>query len=267
MEDLITSARNPKIKRAVSLQQSKRRRDAAAEFVLEGARLCADAAVSGTVIKEAFITEDAAARYPAYVDRISAAALRSYRISEEAAAKLADTENPQGVFCVCSASDRIRFLEKPDGAFDKNGAYIAFENLQNPGNLGAAARTAEAFGLSGMIISGGADIFSPKAQRAAMGALLRLAVYKTDDLPASLAGAASAGMNVYAALPGEGSAPVTEIRSRPGGVIAVVGNEGSGLTGEVIRACGRSVTIPMRGRAESLNAAEAAAVIMWEMVR
>ena len=267
MEELITSAQNPKIKHAVRIRQSKRKRDACGEFLLEGARLCADAAASGTVIKEAFITEDAEQKYPDHVGMILSGARSVYRISADVSEKLADTQSPQGVFCVCSSVDRLCHLDTIDGGFDTNGAYIAFENLQDPGNLGAAARTAEAFGLSGMIVSGGADIFSPKAQRAAMGALLRLRVFAADDLPALLKSAVSAGMNVYAALPAEGAVPVTEIRSRPGGIIAVVGNEGAGLSGEVTGACAHSVTIPMRGRAESLNAAEAAAVIMWEMVR
>ena len=144
--------------------------------------------------------------------------------------------------------------------------YIAVENIQTPLNLGAVARTAEALGREGLIVSGGCDIYNPQAQRAAMGSLLRLPVIEAEDLPAFLKDCAAKGMKTYAAVPDRGALSVTEM-DRSKGVVCVVGNEGSGLSEDVIKSCVSPVTITMRGRAESLNAAAAAAVIMWEMVR
>ncbi len=257
---IISAGQNPKIKAAVRLRESKRERDERSEFFLEGARLCADAAQSGAIIKTAFFTEAARSRYPESTGLISRLAGECCVITEEIAVKLSDVKTPQGVFCVCASKD-----DTPETSIDVSGRYIAFENLQNPGNLGAAARTAEAFGISGMIVSGGADIYNPKAQRAAMGALLRLRIIRTGDLAALLKEAARKGMSTYAAVPSADAVPVTEMAS--GGIIAVVGNEGAGLSDEITDVCGYRMTIPMRGRAESLNAAEAAAVIMWEMTR
>ena len=256
----ISATGNPKIKATVRLRESRRERDERSEFFLEGARLCADAALSGAEIKTAFFTEAARSRYPGALDVIIRSAGECCLITEDIALKLADVKSPQGVFCVCAAKDGP--AEKP---IDAAGRYIAFENLQNPGNLGAAARTAEAFGITGMIVCGGSDIYNPKAQRAAMGALLRLEIIKTDDLASLLEDASGKGMSTYAAVPCGDAVPVTDMAS--GGIIAVVGNEGAGLSEEIINACRYRLTIPMRGRAESLNAAEAAAVIMWEMTR
>jgi TrmH family RNA methyltransferase len=140
---------------------------------------------------------------------------------------------------------------------------VALENVQNPENLGAVARTAEALGLDGLLLSGGCDVYHHRALRASMGALLRLPVTQTDDLPAALC---QSRLPCYAAVPDAGAAPVTQCDFAHGGVI-VIGNEGGGLSEEAVAACGHKITIPMRGRAESLNAAAAAAILCWEMVR
>lgn len=140
------------------------------------------------------------------------------------------------------------------------------ENIQTPDNLGAAARTAEALGLDGIIVSGGCDIYNPKALRAAMGSLLRLEVFSVPDLPSFIEKCNVNGMNTYAAVPDNTALPVTQI-DKSKGIVCVVGNEGNGLTGKTISSCSSKVTIPMKGRAESLNAAAAACMIMWEMVR
>lgn len=114
------------------------------------------------------MTENALHKYRDRAEPLLENAEEVYMISETVASALADTVNPQGVFCV--------FKMKPQGKAETvpNGKYLALDGVQDPANLGAAARTAEALGLSGLITAGGCDVFNPKAQRAAMGALLRL---------------------------------------------------------------------------------------------
>lgn len=248
-QPLITSKDNPHIKLAVRLRESARERREHGLFFLEGYRLCADALASGYVPEMLFVTEAARGKYAIKHENLIG-------ISEQVALKLADTQSPQGIFGVFRVQDTGNRVHG-------SGHYIALEMLQDPANLGAIARTAEALGADGMIVSGGCDVYHPKALRASMGALLRLAVTQTEDLPAYLR---ELDMPCYAAVPDAGAISLTDCDFRQGGV-AVIGNEGNGLSDETIAACAHKMTIPMRGRGESMNAAAAAAIILWEMTR
>lgn len=257
----ITSRNNDKIKRAVKLCSDSSERRKTGTFFLEGLRLCCDAAINGHQAQTVFVTQKALDEHSDKLDVLLSSAKESFIITQEISLKLSDTKNPQGVFCICKTLDKSCNIDK----IKYNGIYIALENVQTPANLGAVARTAEALGLDGIVVSGGCDIYNPKALRAAMGSLLRLDVISVDDMASFLIGCSEKGMKTYAAVPDSNALPVTEI-DKSGGIICAVGNEGNGLSSEVISAC-LPITIPMKGRAESLNAASAASVIMWEMVR
>lgn len=256
----ITARTNDKIKHAVRLGESASLRKEAGEFFLEGARLCFDAVQTGIKIKQAFFTAKALMKYPEYTESIIASGCICYEISVEVSQKLSDTENPQGVFCICA----MRGGETSE--LNSCGKYIALENLQDPSNLGAVCRSAEALGLDGLIVSGGCDIYNPKALRAAMGSSLRMPVISAENLPELLGKANSLGMQTLASVPRSTATDIRKI-SMEGGVICCVGNEGSGLSDETINACTESVTIPMSGRAESFNASAAAAILAWELMR
>ncbi|MBR3868552.1 MAG: RNA methyltransferase [Clostridia bacterium] len=258
----ITSRNNEKIKNAAKLCSESSYRKKTGMFFLEGLRLCCDAAENGIHPEEVFVSENAMEKYASELEVLLDSCDDCYVITEEIAAKLSDTKTNQGVFCVCKTLDKFSNIDK----INYNGIYIAMENIQTPDNLGAAARTAEALGLDGIIVSGGCDIYNPKALRAAMGSLLRLEVFSVPDLPSFIEKCNVNGMNTYAAVPDNTALPVTQI-DKSKGIVCVVGNEGNGLTGKTISSCSSKVTIPMKGRAESLNAAAAACMIMWEMVR
>lgn len=258
----ITSRNNEKIKLAAKLCADSSERRKTGLFFLEGLRLCCDAAENGICPKDVFVTEVALQKYDRELEVLVSSGENVYVITDEIASKLSDTKNTQGVFCVCKTLDKFANIDK----INYNGIYIAMENIQTPDNLGAAARTAEALGLDGMIISGGCDIYNPKALRASMGSLLRLDVFSVSDLPEFIAMCNNNSMNTYAAVPDRSVLPVTQM-DRTKGVVCVVGNEGNGLTEKTISSCSSKITIPMKGRAESLNAAAAACMIMWEMVR
>lgn len=257
---VIESASNEKIKNAAKLSSSSKERKEKREFFLEGLRLCRDAAECGVSIKSFFYTENALEKHENDVNFIASKAERSFFVSKAAAQKMSDTQNPQGFFCVCP------FLpETGEKRIFEGGKFIALQNVQDPSNLGAIARTAEALGVTAIVAENGCDIYNPKAQRAAMGSLLRLPVIKTENLCALLEKCKKSGFKAYATTPAENAALITEC-DMSGSVIAVVGNEGNGVSENVFEVC-ESVTIPMKGRAESLNASVAAALTMWELMR
>ena len=258
----ITSKANDRIKYAVKIRENATFRKQEKLFFTEGARLCFDAASSGVEICELYVTEKALSKYEDYVRLVEKSAERCFVVSEDVAEKLSDTKNNQGVFCLCKMLDKNTNI----GKIKYNGKYIALEGVSNPANFGAVVRTAEAVGLDGVIVSGGCDIYNPKSQRAAMGSLFRLNVVETDDLPKTLKLLSENGMSIYAGVPAPSAEKITEVDMN-GGVVAVIGNEGNGITEETCYAATKLVTIPMKGRAESLNAAAAASIIIWEMMR
>ena len=258
----ITSRTNAKIKFALSLRDDAAARRKSNMFFIEGARLCSDALKSGVSVLQFFFTESAQKKFPDVCAALLSFAKESYKISTDVALRLGDTKSPQGIFCVCSAVDKIYKADKIDFA----GKYVLLENVQDPSNIGSAARTAEALGIDGLIVCGGCDVFNPKALRASMGAFFRLNIFVCDDAPSFLKSAGEGGMLTLASTPSAKAEKITDL-CFDGGVICVVGNEGNGVEKRTMDACKALATIPMRGRAESLNASTAAAILMWEMVR
>lgn len=261
--ELLASRENPTVKSLCKLIKSKRCRREQGLFVAEGIRLCEEAARSGVEIKALFFTREAAQRYSEEMKELLQKSARSVEISLPVAQKISDTPAPQGVFCLCGLLDNEKTLDK----INSNGKYLALCSLQDPGNIGTILRTAEAFGIDGLILTSDCpDIYSPKVLRSTMGSVFRLPVTVTDSLPGIIERMRLSGVAVYGAALEKKSIPITGADfSR--GAMAVIGNEGNGLPPDILSACDQSVIIPMKGRAESLNAAAAAAVVLWEMTR
>lgn len=262
MSVLITSRRNEIIRTAVRLSGSAEFRREQRQYFLEGARLCADAAQSGVLIQVLMYTERAEEKYQKYLDSVRERAQEIYMVSPQAAEAMAGTKTTQGVFCIC------RMPDGPSGiAQIREGHYLAVENLQDPANLGTILRTAEALGADGVILGGHCcDLYSPKVLRASMGAVFRLYVLVEENLTKALSDLTRRGFLTVAAVPDADAEPVTRI-DFSGPCVLAVGNEGNGLTNETRTVCSIRATIPMRGRAESLNASAAAAILIWEMMR
>lgn len=259
--DRITSRENQQVKRVCKLMKSKKERTASGFFVAEGAKLCAEAAASGIAIEELYITPEALRRYGAQLEPLCQSAGVTYEITEDIAGKIADTGTPQGVYCVCS-TPALTLLESNLAP----GRYIALESLQDPGNIGTILRTADAFAIDGVIMTADCpEVFSPKVLRATMGSALRVPVCVTADLPALLV-RLNATHTTYAAALNSGARSIRACNFS-GPVVVAIGNEGGGLSQGAISACKNSVMIDMVGRAESLNAGVAAAIVMWELSR
>jgi TrmH family RNA methyltransferase len=254
----ITGKNNELIKGIKKLVSSSSERRSKGLFVLEGARLVFDVLNSVYTIKYFLITQSAYDRYAGEAAQLAAAAEKSFIISDDIAERLSDTKNSQGVFAVCS-------IKRLEAEIESGKYYIALDNVQDPGNLGTVIRTAEALGIDGLFISSGCDIYNPKVLRAAMGSALRLPIANT-DMNALIELARSKGIPVYATVP-DSNATDIEKADFTKGAVCIIGNEANGISPEVISLCDGSVTIRMRGRAESLNASVAAAITMREMLR
>lgn len=258
----LQSRDNPRVRDYVRLRDNRVHRKKTGRFVLEGARLVGDALENGRVPEAVFFTPQARQKHPALSARAAESGAPLFDISDAVAARMADTAATQGVFAVAFVLDKAFALDK----INLGGAYAALENVSDPGNVGTILRTAEALGMGGVLLSPGcADVWSPKVVRASMGAVLRLPLLRADDLPAALAALRAAGMRTLAALPDRAAPPLSAL-SLGGGVAVAFGNEGDGLTPACAASC-TPFTIPMRGRAESLCVASAAAIAMWEIMR
>ncbi len=255
---VISSKSNNKIKDTAKLFCSSKKRSQDGLFVVEGLRLCTDALLSSAKIKTVFVTEVCHQKHKIEIDALLEKSDENFYITQDVLRSVSDTVNPQGVVCVCEIQNK-EFLLK-----DKLNA-IALINVADPSNLGAISRTAEAFGIDLMIVSGGCDIYNPKALRASMGALFRLPVMQI-NAEETLEFCKENKIKTFASTPRKSAVNIKNA-DFSGRCAMLIGNEANGLDDFVLDKCDEQVTIPMLGRAESLNAATAASILMYEMVR
>ena len=183
--------------------------------------------------------------------------VRQVEVPGDLLAALAPTQTPQGVLFLCQLPERA-LPEKLEGQ-----RYLVLDGVQDPGNVGTLWRTADAFGADGMILLPGcADPWSPKTLRATMGACFRLPVWEgeLDDLVPKLA---QAGLPLYATALREDTVDLREMDLCRCAI--AIGSEGRGVSQAVLEASAKTVKIPMSEQCESLNAAIAGAVVLWQM--
>lgn len=261
----ITSRKNPLVRHAAQLAASAEARQSHREFLCEGARLCEDAARSGVAIRACFFTGGALSKYSAYLRPVLDAAAEAYQIEDHVAGLLSGTKSTQGVFCVCRWPGAL--VEGVGGA-GLSRSCVVLENLQDPGNLGTILRTAEALGVGAAVLLGACcDPLSPKALRASMGAVFRAGLVREPSAERLAEALRGRGFQLHAAVPDREARRVDGINFRQGAHAVFIGNEGSGLLPGTVALCHDRVAIPMAGRAESLNAAAAATILLWEMQR
>ncbi len=254
---VITSKDNPLIKLVCGLQSSAKTRKKEGLFVLEGLRICDDAMSNSIRFDKLIISNSAAEKHGEELSAFYKNANEIYKIPDSLFAKISDTTSPQGIIAV------VKTPEIPT-KISKSGRYIALENLNDPSNLGAISRTAEALGVSGIILSSDSvDPYSPKSLRASMGTLLRMPVIVLNDFVSDLK---NSGLKTYACVVDRDAKSITDIKFSDGSVL-IIGNEANGLSDEMKTNSNEQITIKMCGKAESLNAATAAAISMWEMMK
>ncbi len=238
----IRSRQNELVKKFIALGADPKVRQEAGQFLCAGETLLGEAIASGAEVTCVLVTED----MPGLPVRL---------VTPEILKAVSPLQNSPGpVFTV-----RMRPLPPAE----KLRRAIVLENVQDPGNVGTVLRTAAAFGMDMVVLCGAcADPYNPKTVRATMGAIFRQSVVKTDL--AGLSGVLR-GLPLYGAALAPGGMDARQLPTAP--LAVAVGNEGKGLTAELLARCAGTVRIPMRPGTESLNAAVAAAVVMWEMSR
>lgn len=250
--EFITSRQNPLALQIRRLNGSRSARREARLFSAEGPKLLEEAVKAGTEI-DTLVT--ARGRPPAQEPPVR----RRVEVPPDLLRSLCDTRTPQGVLFLA----KLPGLAPPERL--KGGRWLVLDGLQDPGNVGTIWRTADALGADGLLlVNSCADPFSPKTVRSAMGACFRLPVYEAEaaDLPGLLE---RSGLPLYATALREDTADIKAERLDRCAV--VIGSEGRGVSPELLNWSEQTVRIPMRARCESLNAAAAAAIVLWEMAR
>jgi RNA methyltransferase, TrmH family len=234
-------------------------RDDAGFFLAEGRQAVAEALADPTAVREVFATEAAA---EAHHDLLAAASVPVRIVTDKAAAGLSETVTPQGLVAVCALRDvpADRLTAAPPRL------AVALAELADPGNAGTVLRTADACGAGAVVFgAGSADPFGGKAVRASAGSLFHVDVVRGADLTTLLPALQDAGVTVLAA-DGGGEVALDEIAASgrlAGPVLWLFGNEARGVPAGLAALADARVRIPMRGRAESLNLAAAAAICLY----
>ncbi len=247
----IVSLRNERIKAAAALKTASGRRESG-RFLLEGPKLIAEALEAGYVLDEVFYCDAAA------LQRCGALRVQATEVSDEVLSRMSDTVTPQGVVAVAQRRERDALR------LHSGGRYVLLEQVQNAGNVGNILRTAEALGMDGALFCGDAvDLFSPKVLRGSMGSALRLPTAHYDSALQAAQALHGAGLALWGAALREDAQMLLSAGELQGAV--AIGNEGRGLSGEMLDVCDKLVVIPMRGQTESLSAPCAAAILLWEL--
>ena len=267
-KEIITSRQNPTVVKLCALLDKKERRKSRL-FRIDGHKLVSEAIDCGAHIDLVAICSEKADRLMPLAEHSGA---KTVLLSPEVFSKITEEKAPDGIIAVVKNIDEIhKELSLSDipalAASDKR--IMAFESLRDPGNLGTVIRSASAFGVDTLLLSADcADIYNPKTLRGAMGAIFSREILFCDDLPAVLARFSCEGRRVLAAIL-DNEAVSVEKSALTERDIVLIGNEGHGLSRAAVEASDLSVILPINtGKGvESLNAATAASVFMWEQRR
>lgn len=263
----ISSRQNPFVLLLGSLNDRKGR-EREGLFRFDGFKLFAEAAACGVPLRYVVLREDAAEKFGERV--ASLAPGTDVRVlSESAFSKISEEKSPEGIITVAKYIDKLHKKDKINNipALLAGKKVLALESVRDPGNLGTVIRSAAAFGIDALLLSADcADIYHPRTLRAAMGAVFSRQLVLTDDLPGALRGLRAGGRRAFAATLSPDAVLLGDAGLCASDTV-VIGNEGHGLSPEVTAACTGSVILPMcQGPGvESLNAAAAATVFMWEL--
>lgn len=258
----ITSRNNQLIKDTAKLSD-KKHREASGLFAFEGRKLLEEAIKSGAPLVRVFVTEKALASVT--LDGVHCPITV---VSDEVYEKISFEKSPEGIFCVSKPLDKFHNIYIIYRREDfSSGSVFLLDGIRDPGNLGTVLRTASAFGCETVILSEDcADVYNSKTVRASMGAIFRQKTVRVKDMVGTVAELRASGKKVYSAALDKSSVSLFDIKADKN-VCFVVGNEGNGIRKEVIKASSGTVIIPMEENTESLNAAAASTILLYEQYR
>lgn len=245
-EERITSRKNPFLQQVRRLLASKKEREKTGLFVSDGVKLLQEAAKWWSGLETVILSDGVEAELPEKV--------RIIRVPEDVMASISPMETPQGALFVCRLPEKKPFQPQP--------GMLLLDGIQDPGNIGTILRTADALEVPVALLEGCADPYSHKVVRSSMGAVFRSPVIQTTWQEAEEAlRQANIPIGVTAL-----SSRAKDLRNADLKKIAVViGSEGQGVRKEILEAADNELIIPMNPNCESLNAAIAAAIVMWQM--
>ena len=246
MEQRITSRKNPLLQQVRRLLSSRKEREQAGLFVSDGTKLLAEAVRWWPGLETVILSDGVEAAVPDYVKVI--------RVPEEVMATLSPMETPQGALFLCRLPEKQEFVPKP--------GMLLLDGIQDPGNLGTILRTADALEIPVVLLEGCADPYSHKVVRSTMGAIFRTPVGQSTWATVKNA-CADAGIPVAVTALTETASDIRRADLKT--MAVVIGSEGRGVRPEVLAQADQALIIPMNQRCESLNAAVAATITMWQM--
>ena len=245
-EQRITSRKNPLLQQVRKLLSSRKAREEAGLFVADGTKLLAEAVRWYPGLDTVILSDGVEAEVPDSV--------RLIRVPEDVMASISPMESPQGALFLCRYPEKRNFLPKKGS--------LLLDGIQDPGNLGTILRTADALEVPVALLEGCADPYSHKVVRASMGAVFRREVVQSGWAEVKSA-CAGAGIPVAVTALSDRAKDLRQADLKQ--MAVVIGSEGQGVRREILEAADAELIIPMNPRCESLNAAVAATIVMWQM--
>ena len=246
MSEYISSRKNPLLQQVKKLLFSKKERENAGLFVADGTKLLQEAVKYYPGLHTVILSEDVEAEVPDHV--------RLVRVPADVMASISPMETPQGALFLCCLPEKREFSPKP--------GMLLLDGIQGPGNIGTILRTADALEIPVVLLEGCADPYSHKVVRSSMGAVFRTPVYQTTWKTAKKA-CVNAGIPVAVTALSDRARDIRDADLKK--MAVVIGSEGRGVRQEILEAADAELIIPMNPKCESLNAAIAAAICMWQM--
>lgn len=246
MEERITSRKNPFLQQVKKLLSSKKAREEAHTFVADGTKLLQEAIRWYPGLKTVILSDGVQAQVPEGV--------RLVRLPGDVMESISPMASPQGALFLCDLPEKTAFRARP--------GMLLLDGIQDPGNLGTMLRTADALDIPVALLEGCADPYSHKVVRSSMGAVFRTPVVQTTWAEVRKA-CLDAGIPVAVTALSDRAADLRQVDV--GGMAVVIGSEGQGVRKEILESADAELIIPMNPRCESLNAAVAATIVMWQM--
>ena len=246
LEERITSRKNPLLQQVKKLLSSGKARKEAGLFVSDGTKLLEEAVKYYPGLETVILSDGIGASLPDHV--------RVVRVPGDVMESISPMQAPQGALFLCRLPEKTEFVPKP--------GMLLLDGIQDPGNLGTMLRTADALGVSVALLEGCADPYSHKVVRSSMGAVFRTPVVQT-TWETVHAACASAGVPVAVTALSDRASDIRKADVKR--MAVVIGSEGQGVRQEILKAADAELIIPMTAHCESLNAAVAAAIVMWQM--
>ena len=245
-EQRITSRKNPLLQQVKKLLSSKKAREEAGLFVADGTKLLQEAITYFSGLDTVILSDGVEAQVPETV--------RVIRVPGDVMESISPMQSPQGALFLCRLPEKKPFMPVP--------GMLLLDGIQDPGNIGTILRTADALDIPVALLEGCADPWSHKVVRSSMGAVFRCPVIQTDWETAKKAcGEAGISIGVTALSDRAKDLRQSDLKS----MAVVIGSEGQGVRQEILAIADAELIIPMNPHCESLNAAVAATIVMWQM--